>query len=67
MNFASFAAEPGPAGAAISCFGFTPRQWWLVYGRGKFPLLYMLAKRIFCIPTSSASAERVWSVFSLIH
>ena len=29
--------------------------------------MYSLVDRLFQVPTSSASSERVWSVFSLIH
>jgi hypothetical protein len=68
MNYVAFAAEPGCAlQPTITCSGYLPRQWWIVYGRGKFPLIYQIARRVFSIPTSSASSERVWSVFNLIH
>jgi ABC-type dipeptide/oligopeptide/nickel transport system ATPase component len=45
----------------------TAMQWWLIFGQTRFPNLFKLAQRVLVIPTSSASSERVWSVFSLIH
>lgn len=67
-KFTEYVAEPS---SKLEVFfnskSFNPRTWWLVHGRNKFPVLSKLACRIFAIPTSSASSERVWSVFSLIH
>ncbi len=40
--------------------------WWTFFGSSMFPGLYRLWCRFEVIPTSSAAAERVWSVFSLI-
>ena len=32
-----------------------------------YPFLAQIALRLFTIPTSSAAAERVWSIYSFIH
>ena len=45
----------------------SPLLTWGYYFAEKFPKLYLLARRLFAIPTSSAASERVWSVFSFIH
>ena len=42
-------------------------EYWAVYGKTDYPLLSPIAIRIFSCPTSSASSERVWSVYSFIH
>lgn len=44
-----------------------PTDYWGLYGSKEFPLLATIAIRIFSCPTSSASSERVWSVYSFIH
>lgn len=64
-EFQDLVAEPGAKYEALfNSESFNPRTWWLVHGRNKFPLLSKLACKIFAIPTSSASSERV---LSLIH
>ena len=45
---------------------YTPLGYWTTLG-SDFPELSLIAIRLFFIPTSSAAAERVWSVFSFIH
>ncbi len=42
-------------------------QWWTFYGAAKYPLLFPIVERFYSVPTSSAAAERAWSVASLIH
>lgn len=42
-------------------------QYWGQYGMTEFPLLVSIAVRVFTVPTSSAAAERVWSIFSYLH
>ncbi len=44
-----------------------PVTYWTTHARARFPLLRKLALRLYYIPTSSASAERCWSIFSLVH
>lgn len=48
-------------------FGMSGRMYWSQFGADAYPLLQSIAMRMFNIPTSSASAERVWSIFSFIH
>lgn len=68
IKFMSYVAEPGEkASQYFSRKNYNIRSWWMIYGRNKFPELSKIASRLYAIPTSSASAERVWSVFSLIH
>ena len=67
-DFTLYVAQPSPTLEAVfNNQSFNPETWWLIHGRNKFPVLAKLASRIFSIPTSSASSERVWSVFDLIH
>ena len=35
--------------------------------KAKYPLLKKIALKLYSIPNSSASSERVWSIFSFIH
>src|SRR4051794_22213639 len=44
-----------------------PKQFWTVLFRNKFRSLSKLASRVFTVPTSSESSERIWSVFDFIH
>ena len=68
QKFVVFVAEPGTRNNELfNNPSFHPRVWWLVHGRNKFPVLSKLACKVFAIPTSSASSEHVWSIFSLIH
>lgn len=46
---------------------FTAGQWWAIFGHKQFPILSVLAKKLFAIPTSSAASERIWSTFDFIH
>lgn len=67
-RFIQLVAEPSSAYARLfESKSFDPRTWWLVHGKNKFSSLAKLACKVFAIPTSSASSERVWSVFNLIH
>jgi hypothetical protein len=43
-----------------------PLEWW-GKKRLKYPALFDLARRIFTMPTSSAAAERCWSIHKYIH
>jgi hypothetical protein len=43
----------------------TGLQFWCQYGKDEFPLLAKIAVRLYTVPTSSAAAERVWSIYSL--
>ena len=45
----------------------SPREYWLSPGRNKYPLLYCVADILFCIPSSQAASERVWSIYDFIH
>ena len=44
-----------------------PVPYWSAYARTRFPLLHKLAVKLYFIPTSAASSERCWSIFSLVH
>ncbi|KAF4045249.1 hAT family C-terminal dimerization region [Phytophthora infestans] len=39
-------------------------EYWVHCGRMMFPLLAPIAIKVLSVPTSSAAAERVWSVYS---
>jgi hypothetical protein len=43
------------------------QMYWTQFGGDYYPLLQAIAIRIIYIPTSSAPAERVWSIISFIH
>ncbi|OWZ00229.1 hypothetical protein PHMEG_00028630 [Phytophthora megakarya] len=42
------------------------REYWYGHGRKRFPFLAPIAIRVVSAPTSSAAAERVWSIYSFI-
>lgn len=42
-------------------------KYWVLFGHSQYPLLKKIASKLFNVPTSSASSERVWSIFSLVH
>jgi len=42
-------------------------EYWNVFGKNKYPLLYACAKPIIGMTGSSALSERVWSIFGFIH
>ncbi|KAE9043815.1 hypothetical protein PR003_g21894 [Phytophthora rubi] len=44
-----------------------PFEWWSWIGIGEYPLVSLIARRVFTIPTSSPSAERGWSTHGRIH
>ena len=44
-----------------------PKDWWDLVGQFAFEHLYPIAIQIHSILCNSASSERVWSKFSLIH
>ncbi|KAG1695259.1 hypothetical protein DVH05_020639 [Phytophthora capsici] len=46
--------------------GLAPLEWWSV-NRSKYPALFEIARRVFTKPTSSATAERSWSIYKYIH
>ena len=48
-------------------YGMSPSHYWGSYANNEFPLLAKVAHRLYYIPTSSASTERCWSVFALVH
>ena len=45
----------------------TAKQYWNIFGKHKYPLVYACAKSITAMACSSASSERVWSIFGFIH
>ena len=47
--------------------GILAKSYWTQYGRKTYPTLCEIIIRLFNIPTSSAAAERVWSIFDFIH
>jgi hypothetical protein len=47
--------------------GMPAKSYWIQYGRRTYPTLCEIIIRLFNIPTSSAAAERVWSIFDFIH
>ena len=48
-------------------YTLTGIQFWCQYGKNQFPYLSKIACRLYEVPTSSAAAERVWSIYSFIH
>jgi hypothetical protein len=44
----------------------SPLQWWMIEGR-RFPLLQMIAVKVFSMTTSSAASERNFSTMGFIH
>lgn len=42
-------------------------QYWNIFGKNKYPLLFLSAKSINSMICSSAASERVWSIFGFIH
>eukprot|EP00644_Phytophthora_capsici_P006750 jgi/Phyca11/561897/estExt2_Genewise1.C_PHYCAscaffold_80174 len=46
--------------------GLAPLEWWSV-NRSEYPALFEIARRVFTMPTSSATAERSWSIYKYIH
>ena len=65
-DFLTFVADM-PAAFAVHGENMSAHQFWKLLGSSKFPNLYVIADRLFSIPTSSASSERLWSVFDFIH
>lgn len=47
--------------------GMTATDYWNVFGKGKYPLVYECAKSINAMVCSSACAERAWSSHGFIH
>ncbi|EGZ10624.1 hypothetical protein PHYSODRAFT_410946, partial [Phytophthora sojae] len=43
-----------------------PMEWWAWVGIINYPLVSLIAERVFTITTSSASAERAWSIHGYI-
>lgn len=41
--------------------------YWSVEGMAKYPELAKVALRIYSIPSSSATSERAWSTYGLVH
>ncbi len=48
-------------------FSIDGKSYWSQYGRKDYPLLSKVIAPLFTVPTSSAAAERVWSIFTWIH
>ena len=42
-------------------------QYWNIVGKEKFPSLFTFAKSLSAMICSSASSERVWSIYGFIH
>jgi hypothetical protein len=43
------------------------KSYWAEYGRKTYPILAKIVTNLYLILTSSAAAERVWSIFTFIH
>lgn len=43
------------------------RDFWDVFGKAKYPLLYDCAKSLNEMVSSSAASERAWSIFGFVH
>jgi hypothetical protein len=43
------------------------QTWWNFIGKEKYPILYCVAKRLMDMIPTSATSERVWSIFKFIH
>jgi Protein of unknown function (DUF 659)/hAT family C-terminal dimerisation region len=48
-------------------YSLTGQQFWSQYGKDQYPHLAKIALRLYTVPTSSAAAERVWSIYAFIH
>lgn len=47
--------------------GMSATNYWEIFGKDKFPVLYDCAKSLNAMICSSAAAERAWSIFGFIH
>lgn len=47
--------------------GMKASEYWEIFGKQKFPLLYEVAKPINAMVCSSAASERTWNIFGFIH
>jgi hypothetical protein len=65
VGFISYFRNSGQA--AKSKIVDKAKKYWLLYGLTKYPLLANIALKLYSAPISSASSERVWSIFSLAH
>ncbi len=65
-SFTTMAAEPTSEEKTIMRLYPNPLSWWINRGK-RYALLRQIALRIFSVPTSSASSERIWSIFDHIH
>lgn len=45
----------------------TASQYWDIFGKSEFPLLYKYAKMINAMTCTSAASERAWSIFGFVH
>jgi hypothetical protein len=50
-----------------SFFKMDSKSYWNLFGREKFPALYLAAKEVNEMICSSAASERVWSIYRFIH
>ena len=48
-------------------FKMSAKQYWNVFGRRDFPVLFIVAKSINEMICSSATSERIWSIYKLVH
>lgn len=48
-------------------YNMSAAEYWSIFGKFKYPLLYKCANPINHMICSSASAERAWSIFGFIH
>ena len=48
-------------------FKMSAKQYWNVYGKRDFPTLFIAAKTINEMICSSATSERIWSIYKFIH
>lgn len=48
-------------------FKMDSRSYWNIFGRHEFPCLFLCAKEINEMISSSAASERIWSIFRFIH
>lgn len=51
----------------VSTFKLSAKCYWNVFGQKQYPTLYLLAKTVNNMISSSAASERVWSIYRFLH